>query len=356
MSMSAIMLGCDVVVQRYNRNKKTHRVFPKSLATPRLMDISHKKHRYTFLESASEKTIPLASAIEAKDKIRSKHVLAHAGITTPVGGAANATNLSALEYFAKAGVRSVIVKPATGSRSQGILERATLAQAKQHIIKNPKTLYIVEQFIPGHAVRAHVVGNEVVASARLAPISITGDGVHSVKELIQSKINQRKMHPKFYDKPMDTAKVLAHLRDINVHTSTVLAANKVLPLTNSSLPDDDSDTVWYLDNLTDDDKALAVRAASVLGLKSTGVDLMKSVSGTTYVLELNSKPGIGFLCMPTHGLPNLRVPEALLRWHFPKLGDQVHTIKRYDYLRLLSDYQSNTEQNEFSAADYVEFA
>jgi len=44
---------------------------------------------------------------------------------------------------------------------------------------------MVERYIPGHDFRLLVVGNQVVAAARRDPPLVIGDGVHSVRELVE---------------------------------------------------------------------------------------------------------------------------------------------------------------------------
>src|SRR3546814_7760744 len=44
---------------------------------------------------------------------------------------------------------------------------------------------IVERYIPGHDFRLLVVGNSLVAAARRDPPQVTGDGRHTVRELVE---------------------------------------------------------------------------------------------------------------------------------------------------------------------------
>jgi cyanophycin synthetase len=43
---------------------------------------------------------------------------------------------------------------------------------------------MVERFVPGHDFRLLVVGNKLVAAARRDPPHVIGDGVHTVRELV----------------------------------------------------------------------------------------------------------------------------------------------------------------------------
>ena len=52
---------------------------------------------------------------------------------------------------------------------------------------------IVEKYAPGHDYRLLVVGGRVVAAARREPAHVVGDGVHSVRELVdQANLDPRR--------------------------------------------------------------------------------------------------------------------------------------------------------------------
>ena len=48
---------------------------------------------------------------------------------------------------------------------------------------------MVEKFLPGNDFRLLVVGDKLVAAARRDPPQVIGDGVHTVRELVDS-VNQ----------------------------------------------------------------------------------------------------------------------------------------------------------------------
>jgi cyanophycin synthetase len=356
MSLSALMLGCDVVFHRSNMVPKTRRIFPAEFSEPTYFSVRCGKSEVYFWENASDRTVTFAGALDSKDKGRAKPLLDHAGVRTPVGGVATARDLSILDKLAAAGVRDLILKPVGESQSRGILEHADIEQARGHILTHPQTAFLVEQFILGDTVRVQVVGDDAVAAVYLRPLCVIGDGKSSIRDLVQRLVRRRDTNPRARAVPLDLAKVAALLKARRIAPSAVLKSGALLPLTATTLQGSGGDSIWCLDHLTEEDRTLCIQAAKALGLKMAGVDLRKGLSGTSYVLELNAKPGFGFISLVNLGPWNLRAPEAVLRWHFPKLKDHPRRVARYDFLRLLDDYNANPDEARFDAGRYVEFA
>ena len=113
-------------------------------------------------------------------------MLAAAGVPVPLGRPVQDVE-DAWQAMQELGGR-VVVKPLDGNQGKGVTvniasrEQIELAyQAAREI--SGKVL--VERFIPGNDFRLLVVGNRLVAAARRDPPSVTGDGIHTVAQLVE---------------------------------------------------------------------------------------------------------------------------------------------------------------------------
>jgi GNAT-family acetyltransferase (TIGR03103 family) len=141
-------------------------------------------------ESLSELTSAIAMS-RCDDKRVTRRVLASAGLRVPKGR--NATGDQADTAFLSE-VGRVVVKPARGEQGVGItvgvsdpagLERA-VDLARRHC---PDVL--IEELSQGEDLRVVVIDHEVVAAAVRRPATVTGDGVHDIRTLIQRQSRRR---------------------------------------------------------------------------------------------------------------------------------------------------------------------
>ena len=82
----------------------------------------------------------------------------------------------------------VVVKPQDGNQGKGVTVNITteeqIDRGLRTAARDSATTVMVERFLPGHDYRLLVVGNKLVAAARRDPPQVVGDGVHTVRELV----------------------------------------------------------------------------------------------------------------------------------------------------------------------------
>src|SRR5690606_11791208 len=71
---------------------------------------------------------------------------------------------------------------------------------------------IVEKMLMGHDFRALVVGGKLIAAARREPASVSGDGVHTLRELIRME-NENPLRGDGHRKPLSRILLDATARD-----------------------------------------------------------------------------------------------------------------------------------------------
>jgi len=86
--------------------------------------------------------------------------------------------------------------------------------------------------------------------------------------------------------------------------------------------------------LSKEDQQLAVAASQAIGLKFSGVDLLKDPSGTSYVVEVNSNPGMSIVDVTGINVPALVVEyiEKNYQKGNPPTDRQIHQSFRADLL------------------------
>ncbi len=187
-------------------------------------------------QEASVYTLNTAIAIaRSRDKLRSLQLLAGAGIDMPPTGFGHATrDIEGL--LETVGGAPLVVKLLEGTQGKGVVLAETKKSAESVIgaFRQLDANFIVQKFIAeagGTDIRAFVVGNRVVAAMmRTAPPG--------------------------------------EFRS-NVHQGGLVSTVK----------------------LTQKERAIAVKATKVMGLKVAGVDLIRAESGPL-LLEVNSSPGL----------------------------------------------------------------
>lgn len=289
-----------------------------------------------------------------KNKVVTRRVLASNGIQTPFGGLVWSDNMRALDDIAKAGVQRVLVKPNKGSLGRGIQANITIDDARAHIAAHPNQEFVVEQFIVGREYRVFTVGGKYGGCFARLRDHVIGNGQNTLRELITAKHRAQLTNPFTRAKAAKTKDKTEFLRDAGVDLNTVPEKGRFVWLNDDQIPKGD-DGVYEPTGVSAEVKKLAHDLARAIGADTTAIDLIDRGADGTYVLEVNSKPNILGACFPMNADWNLRFPEAVLRNSFPKHKDKVRRIKRYDYLRLIKDYHTQTDVTAFNAKDYVEY-
>ena len=256
----------------------------------------------------------LTSAIAegiAHDKDLTKSLLATCGIPVPEGQVV-ASASEAWEAAQDIGL-PVVVKPSDGNHGRGVsLDLNTREEVEAaFVIAEPEgSEVMVERYVRGHEHRLLVVGGRVVAAARGAVASITGDGVSTVAQLVNAQLNTDPRRGQGEDFPLgliDTASdgaVLLDLQRQGLSPDAIPAAGReVLIQRNGNVAIDCTDEVHpevdYIVSL----------AARVVGLDIAGIDVVaQDISRPLHlqggaIVEVNAGPGLLMHLKPAEGAP-----------------------------------------------------
>ena len=267
----------------------------------------------------TDQTSAIAEGI-ASDKDLTKTLLASCGVPVPQGRMVDSP-ADAWEAAEDIGL-PVVVKPYDGNHGRGVLldlKTQKDVEAAYHLADAEGGGVMVEQFIPGNEHRLLVVGNDVVAAACGEAAWIVGDGVASVRELIDSQINTDPRRGDSEDAPLarlapetDHVEILLELERQGLKIGDVPAAERrVLIQRNGNVADDVTDL------LHPSIAAAAALAARVVGLDIAGIDLVaEDISKPLHeqraaVIEVNASPGLLAHIRPSNG-PGREVGKAII--------------------------------------------
>lgn len=235
--------------------------------------------RSRLLSSSFTDATPQISTMLARDKVGAAAILRAGGLPVPAHAAVQ--NEDDAVRHAQALGYPVVVKPADLDGGVGVaarLESPEAVRAAYFAARKHSPRVLVEKHIHGRDYRLHVVGEEVQGILERVPGGVTGDGVQSVKALLEQQNLARKtaIDDRKYLKQMefdDEARRM--LTALGLDAASVPAPGQVVQLramanvASGGVPVPLDPAQAHPDNLE-----LALRAARLLRLDVAGVDLL----------------------------------------------------------------------------------
>ena len=275
-----------------------------------ILQLGYGKYSRLVEASLTDKTNCISIDI-AGNKHLTKQILSSHDIPVPYGDIAY-TLQAALLSASHMGY-PVVVKPFDANQGKGVAlnirDGEELTRAYREAVRFSKGV-IVEKFISGKDYRILVVGGHVAAVSERIPPFVTGDGVHTVSELVALE-NENPLRGDDHEKQLTKIKLdgtaiqVLHRNGLDMD-SVPLHGNAVFLRENGNLS-----TGGTARDCTDDihpaNCEIAVKAAELLGLDVAGVDMtIRDISipvkrGEGAVIEVNAAPGLRMHLYPTEG-------------------------------------------------------
>lgn len=262
----------------------------------------------------------------AGDKNATKNLLAEAGVPVPKG-----TTVYSHEELKKAvnwlGY-PLVIKPLDGNHGKGAtINIKCLKEAQRGFAEARKfsSRVIVEQFIEGADFRLLVINGKFVAAAKRTPAMVVGDGVSSIKKLIdvQNKDPRRGIgHEKVLTKIKIDTQTRSILKSKGLTTQSVIPKGEVLYLKSTANISTGGTATDVTDLVDPYNILMAERISGLIGLDICGIDIMTTDIAIPLneargaVLEVNAAPGFRMHISPTYGLPR-NVAEPVIDMLFP---------------------------------------
>lgn len=284
-----------------------------------------KAGKIEYLKQATRTSIDTyISPLIMENKVVTKQILRENEICVPDG----VTIKNGDDYKAKIlrfWGKDIVIKPKSTNFGQGVV-----------ILKNPYTEYdvvsaiekafkydysvLIEEFISGKEYRFLVIGYDVVAILHRVPANVTGDGKHSITEIVYEK-NKDPLRGKGYITPLEKINLglieKEYLSFQGKDFDTVPEKNETVYLRENSNISTGGDSIDFTDDIIDDYKEIAVKAAKSVGAKICGADIIihdikeKPCKGNHSIIELNFNPALHIHDFPYKGR-NRQVEKKVL--------------------------------------------
>ncbi|MES2679548.1 MAG: cyanophycin synthetase [Bacteroidota bacterium] len=262
----------------------------------------------------------------ASDKEETKRLLAKAYIPVPEGMAIY--NESELMEAIDAIEFPLVIKPVDGNHGRGITTNIRSIEQALEAFKLAKTIsreLVIEKYISGEDFRFLVINYKLVAVAKRTPAMVMGDGVSTVRTLIEIT-NLDTNRGEGHEKILTTIKIDSVtenvLRNKNLSLESVVPLGEILYLKDTANLSTGGTSTDLTDEVHPYNVFMAERIARLMNLDICGIDVVaKDVSVPLTpenggIVEVNACPGFRMHLSPSKGMAR-NVAEPVIDMLFP---------------------------------------
>ncbi len=293
-----------------------------------LVQLGHGMHQRRIWATVTSETANIAVEV-ASNKELTNRLLHEVGI--PVPRAQTVSNLNEAIRAARRIKYPVVLKPGDGNHGRGVCINLTSDDEVTEFFpvaqrESRAGAVIVESFITGKDYRILVVNNEVIAVAERVPAHVVGDGIHTVRQLIDRTNSDPRRgvgHEKILTRISIDEQTIEVLERSGMGLDDVPAADEFVQLKFTGNMSTGGTSIDRTDDIHPDNVEIARQAAMVVGLDIAGIDFIapdisESVrqSGGA-IVEVNAGPGFRMHTHPTEGHPR-HVGRAVVDMLFPR--------------------------------------
>lgn len=260
-------------------------------------------------------------------KILTKEALEENGVPVPKGKlfTKEITDKDIIAYATEIGY-PVVLKPSNAAQGKGVIanigDESFLQRSLEHVRNELEYKEVIlEEHVNGEEYRVYVMNDQAIAVLNRVPANVTGDGIHSIRELISMKNRQRRKNPRLYSclikVDYEIENILAK-KDLKLET--VPQKDELIFLRQKSNISSGGDSIDKTDEISDEIKQIAIDALKYIpNFPNGGVDIMvdhSKVGDAAKVIELTPVPQIGSLVFPMEG-KGRDIPSAVVDFYFP---------------------------------------
>lgn len=277
-----------------------------------LVQFGHGKHQQRIQATITSQTNHIAVEISC-DKEDTHNLLNDLGLPVPrqqmIRSAAQAVSAAKRIGF------PVVVKPLNANHGRGVSINLASDEAVETAFAFAKSegtsrSALVESYLTGMDHRMLVVNGELVAVAKRVPGHVTGDGKLTVSELIDI-VNEDPRRGVGHEKVLTQLRLddqAARLLENAGYTpESVLAKGEIFYLRDTANLSTGGTAIDMTDQVHPDNREMAVRAITAVGLDVGGVDFLTSDITQSYkeigggIVEVNAAPGFRMHVAPSEG-------------------------------------------------------
>ena len=277
-----------------------------------LVQFGHGRYQQRIQATTTGRTSNIAVEL-AGDKEETNNILRDLGLPVPT---------QALVYSARDAVRAaqkigfpVVVKPLAGNHGRGVsinLRTADEVGTAFEKAREHGRSVIVESFLEGYDHRLLVINGKLVAAAKRMPGHVVGDGEHTIEKLVEM-VNADPRRGVGHEKVL-TRLEFDHqaerlLGKLGYDHNTVPARDEVVYLRSTANLSTGGTAIDVTDIIHPDNREMAERTISAIGLDIGGVDFLTNDIAESYreagggICEVNAGPGFRMHVAPSEGTP-----------------------------------------------------
>jgi cyanophycin synthetase len=277
-----------------------------------LIQLGHGKFQQRIQATVTGRTSYIAVEL-AQDKEETNKILANCGLPVP-----KQELVRSAERAVRAAERlgyPVVTKPYNGNHGRGIsvgLKTPDEVRKGFEAAKEHSSSVIVETMLFGDDHRLLVVGGELIAATKRTPGQVVGDGTKTIQQLVEIvNLDPRRGigHEKVMTRINLDAEADAMLAKQGLSIESVPANGQAVPLRGTANLSTGGTATDVTDIIHPDNREMAVRAVTAIGLDVGGVDFLcpdiaesyKTVGGG--ICEVNAAPGFRMHVAPSEGTP-----------------------------------------------------
>lgn len=200
----------------------------------------------------------------------------------------------------------VVVKPANLDGGIGVYaglrSPKDLSRVFNDVLKHTKEI-LIEKHIAGRDYRINIFEGKVLWAIERVPAGITGDGKHTVKELVQLANKDHRRGEKNTQTLLKNLKLdneaLDLLGEKGYQLQSILENGTFVPLRRKANISAGGMPVSVMDKIHPDNSLLAIRTAKLLNLDLAGIDIITSDISKSWrenggvICEVNGQPQLG---------------------------------------------------------------
>lgn len=290
-----------------------------------LVQLGYGKYQRRIQAATTDSTSMIATEL-ASDKQLTKKMLREMGI--PVADGVIISSINEIDDAISAVGFPLVIKPLDSNQGKGItMNIRSLDEARDAFVEAKKFSdnVIIEKFLTGRDFRVLLVNYKLAAVSERIPANIQGNGINTIKELIDS-VNRDPLRGNGHQNKLTKISIDDHtiriLQKFNYTLDTILPKDEVFYLKSTANLSTGGTAIDRTEEINPLNAFLFERAAKIIGLDIAGIDVITpdiskpitEVGGA--IIEVNAAPGLRMHLSPSSGQPR-NVAKEIINMLFP---------------------------------------
>lgn len=259
-----------------------------------------------WFDSSFTDQTPAISSVLARSKLSTAMLLRKAGLPVPEQHLAH-NEAEAISFAQKIGY-PVVIKPLSADGGDGVSAGLMSDEAVKNAwqcAQNYSNPVLLEKHVVGKDYRLQVLNGELIWAIERIPARITGDGIQTIRILIDDFNSQQGHQKSLTLKAVAiTEELVLFLADQGYTLDSIPKPGQFVLISRIANVSAGGTPVGVFDKVHPDNKRLAETAANLLRLDIAGIDLILPDIQESYletggtIIEVNAQPHLGIITAP----------------------------------------------------------